>query len=144
MGFPGGTSAKEHVCQCKRHKRCRFNTLVRKIPWKRAWERTPVFLPGESQGQRAWWPIAHRVTKSQTRLKRLSSSSSSFTIPWTAQQSSPPGSSVHGILQARILEWVAMPSSRGSSPFRDRTCVSCIASRFFPAEPLGKHYIHTI
>ena len=36
----------------------------------------------------------------------------------------PPGSSVHGILQARILEWVAMPSSRGSSLSRDRTCVS--------------------
>ena len=40
---------------------------------------------------------------------------------------SPPGSSVHGILQARILEWVAMPSSRGSSPARDQTQVSCIA-----------------
>ena len=38
---------------------------------------------------------------------------------------SPPGSSVHGILQARILEWVAMPSSRGSSPPRDWTRVSC-------------------
>ena len=38
---------------------------------------------------------------------------------------SPPGSSVHGILQARILEWVAMPSSRGSSRPRDRTPVSC-------------------
>ena len=38
---------------------------------------------------------------------------------------SPPGSSVHGILQARILEWVAMPSSRGSSGPRDGTCVSC-------------------
>ena len=37
---------------------------------------------------------------------------------------SPPGSSVHGILQARILEWVAMPSSRGSSPPRKRTSVS--------------------
>ena len=47
---------------------------------------------------------------------------------------SPPGSSVHGILQTRILEWVAMPSSRGSSWARDRTlvsCVSCIASGFF-------------
>ena len=42
-----------------------------------------------------------------------------------------PGSSVHGILQARILEWVAMPSSRGSSQPRDRTQVSCIAGRFF-------------
>ena len=39
---------------------------------------------------------------------------------------SPPGSSVHGILQARILEWVAIFSSRGSSQPRDRTCVSYI------------------
>ena len=38
-----------------------------------------------------------------------------------------PGSSVHGILQARILEWVAMPSSRGSSPPRDQTHVSYIS-----------------
>ena len=36
----------------------------------------------------------------------------------------PPGSSVHGILQARKLEWVAMPSSRGSSQARDQTCIS--------------------
>ena len=42
-----------------------------------------------------------------------------------------PGSSVHEILQARILEWVAMPSSRGSSQPRDQTQVSCIAGRFF-------------
>ena len=39
----------------------------------------------------------------------------------------PPGSSVHGILQARILEWVAMPSSRGSFQPRDPTHVSCIS-----------------
>ena len=39
---------------------------------------------------------------------------------------SPPGSSVPGILQARILEWIAIPFSRGSSWPRDRTCVSCI------------------
>ena len=42
-----------------------------------------------------------------------------------------PGSSVHGILQARILEWVAMPSSKGSSWPRDRTHVFRIAGRFF-------------
>ena len=41
--------------------------------------------------------------------------------------SSPPGSSVFGILQARILEWVAMPSSWGSSWPKDRTCISCIS-----------------
>ena len=47
---------------------------------------------------------------------------------------SPPGSSVHGISQARILEWVAMPSSRGSSQPKDQShvsCVSCIAGGFF-------------
>ena len=42
-----------------------------------------------------------------------------------------PGSSVLGILQARILEWVAMSFSRGPSRPRNRTCVSCIAGRFF-------------
>ena len=41
------------------------------------------------------------------------------------------GSSVHGILQARTLEWVTIPFSRGSSRPRDRTQVSCIAGRFF-------------
>ena len=48
-----------------------------------------------------------------------------------AQSCSPPGSSVHGILQARTLEWVAIPFSRGSSRPRDQTQVSCIAGRFF-------------
>ena len=44
---------------------------------------------------------------------------------------SPPGSSVHGILQARILEWVTMPSSRGSSQPGDRIQVSLVAGVFF-------------
>ena len=44
---------------------------------------------------------------------------------------SPPGSSVHGILQARMLEWVAIPLPRRSSPPRDRTQVSCNAGGFF-------------
>ena len=55
---------------------------------------------------------------------------------------SPPGSSVHGIFQARTLEWVAMPSSRGSSQARDWTCISCIAGEFFNAEPPGKHWVN--
>ena len=53
---------------------------------------------------------------------------SDFVTPWTC---SLPGFSVHGILQARILEWVAMPSSRGPSPPGDRIQVSCLAGRFF-------------
>ena len=49
---PGGTSGKEPAWQCKRHKRCGLDPLVRKIPWKRVWQPTPVFLPGESHRQR--------------------------------------------------------------------------------------------
>ena len=62
---------------------------------------------------------------------------------------SPPGSSVHGILQARILDWVATSSSRGSSRPRDRAHISFIAGGVFPAgspgEPSVTHrivYIH--
>ena len=44
---------------------------------------------------------------------------------------SQPGSAVHGILQARILEWITVSFSRGSSPLREWTCISCIAGRFF-------------
>ena len=53
QGFPGGTSGEEPTCQ---HRRCKgrgFGPWVRKIPWRRAWQPTPVFLPGESHGQRS-------------------------------------------------------------------------------------------
>ena len=50
---------------------------------------------------------------------------------WDTIECSLPSSSVHGILQARILEWVAIPFSRGSSWLRDWTQVSCNAGRFF-------------
>ena len=47
-GFPGGTSGKEITCQCRRHKRLGFNPWVGKILWRRTWQPTLVFLPGES------------------------------------------------------------------------------------------------
>ena len=51
--FPGGSVGKESTCQFRRHKRCRFDPWVGKIPWRRKWQPTPVFLPGKSQGQRS-------------------------------------------------------------------------------------------
>ena len=50
-GFLGGTSGKKKkkkICQCSRHKKYVFDSWVGKIPWRRAWQPTPVFLPGES------------------------------------------------------------------------------------------------
>ena len=51
-GFPGSASGKESTCQCRRCKRCRFDLCVGKIPWRQKLQPTPVFLPGEFQGQR--------------------------------------------------------------------------------------------
>ena len=48
-----GASGKGHTCQGRRHKRHGFNSRVGKIPWRRAWQPTPVLLPGESRGQRS-------------------------------------------------------------------------------------------
>ena len=63
LGFPGGASGKEPACQCRRHKTFRFDLWVRKIPWRRAWQPSSVFLPGESHGQRSlvgYGPQGHK------------------------------------------------------------------------------------
>ena len=52
-GFPGGASGKEFTCQCRRHKRCGFDPWVKKIPWRRKWQTTPVSLPEKFHGQRS-------------------------------------------------------------------------------------------
>ena len=52
-GFPSGNSGKEPAYKCRRHKGCIFNPWVRKILWRRAWQPTPIFLPGESHGERS-------------------------------------------------------------------------------------------
>ena len=62
----------------------------------------------------------------------------SFPTLGNCMDCSLPGSSIHGICQARMLEWVAMSCSRQSSWPRDQTHVSCITGRFFTTEPPGK------
>ena len=49
--FPSGTSDTEHSCQSRRLKRHGFDSYIRKIPWRTAWQPTPVFVPGESHGE---------------------------------------------------------------------------------------------
>ena len=50
---PEGSSGEEPACQCRRCKRCGLDRWVRKVPWRSAWQPAPVFLPGQSQGQRS-------------------------------------------------------------------------------------------
>ena len=67
--FLGGTSGKELACQCRRHKTHQFVPWFGKIPWRRAWQPTPVFVPRVFHGQRSLWGT---VAKNQTWLKWLS------------------------------------------------------------------------
>ena len=53
QGSQGGTGGKEPACQCRRHKRGGFDPWVDKIPWRRKWQPTPAFLPGESHEWRS-------------------------------------------------------------------------------------------
>ena len=158
MRLPRWLSGKESACQ---RRRCGFDPWVGKIPWRKKWQPTPIFLPGKSHGQRSlagcslWGHkrVRHDLATKGTRCCPLVQVQHLITLvpapePFpvysvkvlVAQSSptlcgpmdwSPPNSSVHGILQTRILEWVAISFSRGSSPHRDPTWVSHIAGRFF-------------
>ena len=106
MGFPGGSDGKEPACQCRRSKRHRFDPWVRKTPWRRKWQPTPVSLPGRSHGQRTLggYSPAAATAKSLQSCPTLCN----------PIDSSPPGSPVPGIFQARVLEWGAITFSRAT------------------------------
>ena len=74
-GFPGGTSGKEPAFQCRRCKRHGFNPWAGKIPWRRKWQPTPVFLLGKSHEQRSlagYSPWDSKESDTTERLTRLS------------------------------------------------------------------------
>ena len=134
IGLPRWFSGQGSASPCRRN---RFDPWVREIPWRRQWQPTPVFLPGKSHGQRSlegYSPWGHeRVghdlarsclqTQSCSEVRRARISTYEFVCvcsvaqlcPTLCDPMSPPGSSVQGIFQARILEWVAVSYSRGSS-----------------------------
>ena len=67
-GLPRWFSGKQSACQCRRH---RFNSWIRKIPWRRKGQPTPVFLPGKSPGQRSladYSPWGHKESDTTERL----------------------------------------------------------------------------
>ena len=106
-----------------------FAPWLGKIPWRRKWQPTPVFLPGESHGQRSVAGYSPWDCKESDTTERLSLSECAC-VHVCAQSCltlcdltdySPPGSSVHEISQARILERVNISSSRGSSLPKDPT-----------------------
>ena len=82
-GLPQWLSGRIHL-QCRRQKRHRFNLWVRKTPWRRAWQPTPVFLPGESHKQRSLVGYSPWSCKESDMTKRLTL--------WSVRDHSAPGS----------------------------------------------------
>ena len=87
--FQGGTSGKESPCQCRRHKRLRFNLWVKKVPWSRKWHPTDVILAGKSHRQESLveynpWGckrVRHdKVSELHSCLKRVWTPSNSFVV----------------------------------------------------------------
>ena len=68
-GSAGKASGKEPAGQCRRQKRHGFNLWVGKVPWRREWQPTPVFLSEESHGQRSLVDYSPKGTKSCMQLK---------------------------------------------------------------------------
>ena len=77
--------------------------------WRRKWQPTPVFLPGESQGRWCWWAAIYGVAQSRTWLKRLSSNSSRLYSPRLLCPWNPPGENTgvgcHFLLQGIFPTW---------------------------------------
>ena len=74
LGFPSGACGKESTCQCRRCKRCGFDSWVGKVSWRRKWLPIPVFLPGEFHGQRSlegYSPWGHKESDMTERLNWL-------------------------------------------------------------------------
>ena len=118
--LPRWHSGKESACQCRRPKKCEFNPWVGKIPWRRKWQPTLVFLPGKFHRQRrlagcgAWghkesdtneWLNTH--TQAHTYSESESEVTQSCLTLCNPMDCSLLGSSVLGIFQARRLEWIA-------------------------------------
>ena len=138
---------KYDVLRNKSNKRC-CQSLSRvwlfAIPWTAALPHFPVFhyLPEFAQTQVHWVmiPSNHPILKPLRRkVYNFACMLSRGQICDLYIDCSLPGSSVHGILQARTLDWVAMPSSRGSSPQRYGTRLLCLLHWQAGSLPLAPH-----
>ena len=76
--LPSLRSGKEPACLCRRHKRCGFDPWVGKIPWRKKWHATPIFLPGKSHGQRSLADYTPWGSKESHRTEHLNSNNNMY------------------------------------------------------------------
>ena len=153
MGVPTtGTSKKQYMftkdrsTRESRHPQEAWLQNPGHFTLRTGWDTTPEGETGRSQDldletiSMTWAITAYpgenpgTLHSNEGWCRQVTQSCPTLCNPWTICRL--PGSFVHGILQARILEWVFVPFSRGSFQPRDRTQASCIAGRFFLSEPI--------
>ena len=114
LGLPRWCSGKESTRQCRGCRRPGFNPWLGKIPWRRKWQPTPAFLPGEFHRQRSLAGYSPRSCKESdtTEHTHIYTSLSPYSVSSMQTRlgallpvcvSSPPGSSVHGILPGKNI-----------------------------------------
>ena len=135
-GFPGGSVGKESACSAGDGSRWKFNPRAAKIPWRRAWQPTAVFLPGESHGQRSLVGYSPRVSKSRTLLKWLNTHTNTHTHTHTLQGwASLVAHMVKNLITMReITIWIPQPErfpgeGNGYSPQN-----SCLENSMLPSD----------
>ena len=109
-GFPSGSLVKASACQCRRCSRHRFHPQVGKIPWRKTWQPIPVFLRGESHGQRSLVGYSLWGCKESDKTEQLS------THPMHETGSLKIQNSADGdVIPATTLLWFPLPLSENQS-----------------------------
>ena len=117
-------SSKEPACQCRRH---RFNPWVRKIPWRREWEPSPIFLPGKSHGEKrlvSYTPWGHKGV-------RHNFSSVQFRLSVVSDSLRP-----HGLHHTWLPSPLPTPKAYSNSCPSSRWCHPTISSSVVPFSSL--------
>ena len=133
MDFPVGASGKEPTCQCTRHKRCGLDPWVGKMPWRRKWQPTAVFLPGNSHGQRNLTSFSPWGHKESDTTERLSTHTLTYILCDLFQK-------LPGALQIHLIQWGLMSHLITAAPQQLGGCLytsNLIARCIYIGRPVG-------
>ena len=126
-------SSKESPC--RRHRKCRFNPWVVKIPWRRKWQPTPVFWPGESHGLYFPWAGKKSDTTEQISLSKLYQASTIYVLNQSVQLSCSIISEslpLHGLQHSRLPRPSPTPGACSNSSPLSWLCHPTISSSAVP------------
>ena len=120
-GSPGGSDCKESACHCRRCRRGGFDPWIGKIPWRREWLSTPVFLPGKSHGQRSLADYSPRGPKESDITEQLILCILEVSVPANGGDGSTQGGALSSVA-FHPFPILSPPSSCKMSDELERQC----------------------